>query len=326
MKVELRKTFQFEVVQLLPHLPADHKCRRLHGHSFVCEIAVGGERDPQLGWLMDYADLKAVFLADLGAAGPPVPERGARARKPDQRDFGRLDLEGIEAPPSRARRSRGGGDLHRPVYLPGAEPGAPDRRDRRAWHWARSTVGLPPPVPSNLHRAEHEDLPAFLTWVVALAAAARTAIAAPAVGDAAPDFSLPGSDGKTYKLADFRGRKGVVLAWFPKANSAQCSTECKSLRESGAAISGAGAALFAVSVDDAATNKRFAESLGLDYPVLSDASKETAKAYGVLNPSNGLAQRWTFFIGKDGKIRHIDQAVQPSTHGNPWPSKPRSWG
>ena len=157
--------------------------------------------------------------------------------------------------------------------------------------------------------------PAFLSLVVVLVAAARTALAAPAVGDAAPDFSLPGSDGKSHKLSDFRGRKGVVLAWFPKANSAHCSAECKSLRESGAAISGAGAALFAISVDDAATNKRFAESLGLDYPVLSDASKDVAKAYGVLNPANGLAQRWTFFIGKDGKIRQIDQAVQPTTHG-----------
>lgn len=59
--MELRKTFQFEAAHLLPHLPADHKCRRLHGHSFQIEIAVEGECNPQLGWVMDYADMKAAF-------------------------------------------------------------------------------------------------------------------------------------------------------------------------------------------------------------------------------------------------------------------------
>ena len=61
MKIELRKTFQFEAAHLLPHLPKTHKCRRLHGHSFRVEIAVEGECDPKLGWLMDYADLSAAF-------------------------------------------------------------------------------------------------------------------------------------------------------------------------------------------------------------------------------------------------------------------------
>ena len=61
VKIELRKTFQFEAAHLLPHLPASHKCRRLHGHSFKVEIAVAGECDPKLGWLMDYAELSAAF-------------------------------------------------------------------------------------------------------------------------------------------------------------------------------------------------------------------------------------------------------------------------
>lgn len=61
MKMELRKTFQFEAAHLLPLLPADHKCRRLHGHSFKVELAVAGECDPQLGWVMDYADISAAF-------------------------------------------------------------------------------------------------------------------------------------------------------------------------------------------------------------------------------------------------------------------------
>jgi len=61
MKMELRKTFQFEAAHLLPHLPKAHKCRRLHGHSFNVEIVVAGECDPKLGWLMDYADISAAF-------------------------------------------------------------------------------------------------------------------------------------------------------------------------------------------------------------------------------------------------------------------------
>ena len=61
MKIELRKTFQFEAAHLLPHLPKSHKCRRLHGHSFRVEVAVAGECDPKLGWLMDYAEISAAF-------------------------------------------------------------------------------------------------------------------------------------------------------------------------------------------------------------------------------------------------------------------------
>jgi len=61
MKVELRKTFQFEAAHLLPNLPKSHKCRRLHGHSFHAEIVVAGQCDPKLGWLMDYADISEAF-------------------------------------------------------------------------------------------------------------------------------------------------------------------------------------------------------------------------------------------------------------------------
>jgi 6-pyruvoyltetrahydropterin/6-carboxytetrahydropterin synthase len=61
MQLELRKTFQFEAAHLLPHLPEGHKCRRLHGHSFQVEVAVAGDCDPELGWVMDYADISAAF-------------------------------------------------------------------------------------------------------------------------------------------------------------------------------------------------------------------------------------------------------------------------
>ena len=59
--MELRKTFQFEAAHLLPHLPEKHKCRRLHGHSFKAEIAVEGDCNSTLGWVIDYADITAAF-------------------------------------------------------------------------------------------------------------------------------------------------------------------------------------------------------------------------------------------------------------------------
>lgn len=61
MNMELRKTFQFEAAHLLPRLPKSHKCRRLHGHSFKVEIAIAGQCDKTTGWLMDYADISALF-------------------------------------------------------------------------------------------------------------------------------------------------------------------------------------------------------------------------------------------------------------------------
>ena len=61
MRIELRKVFQFEAAHLLPRLPESHKCRRLHGHSFQAEIVVAGDCDPELGWLVDYADISQAF-------------------------------------------------------------------------------------------------------------------------------------------------------------------------------------------------------------------------------------------------------------------------
>ena len=60
-------------------------------------------------------------------------------------------------------------------------------------------------------------------------------------------------------------------------------------------------------------NKAFAESEKADFPLLGDPTKETATAYGVLHPERGVAQRWTFYIDKDGKIAAIDKAVKPAT-------------
>ena len=72
---------------------------------------------------------------------------------------------------------------------------------------------------------------------------------------------------------------------------------------------------FAASVDSAETNRRFAESLGLVFPILSGPTKEVARAYGVLGAS-GFASRWTFYIGADGRILDIDTKVSAASHGS----------
>jgi peroxiredoxin Q/BCP len=142
-----------------------------------------------------------------------------------------------------------------------------------------------------------------------------TALAAgPQVGDKAPDFELAASDGKTYKLSEFAGKKPVVIAWFPKAFTRGCTAECKNMKENGAAIRKFDVAYFTASVDDVKLNTEFAKSLELDFPILSDPTKKTAEAYGVINPQRGMANRWTFYIGADGKIKAIDQKVNAAKH------------
>jgi peroxiredoxin Q/BCP len=68
-------------------------------------------------------------------------------------------------------------------------------------------------------------------------------------------------------------------------------------------------------VDTPEQNKKFAEELGVDYPILSDPGREVARAYGVLDPQKNIANRWTFYIGADGKILKIDRDVHNATAG-----------
>ena len=132
------------------------------------------------------------------------------------------------------------------------------------------------------------------------------------VGDMAPDFALEGTDGQVHRLADYRGEKAVVLAWFPKAFTGGCTIECKSLAENGHLIREFNVAYFMVSVDPIEDNLGFAAQQAADFPLLSDPSKQTAKAYNVLG-GRSTAARHTYYIGLDGKILAIDKRVRPAT-------------
>ena len=132
------------------------------------------------------------------------------------------------------------------------------------------------------------------------------------VGDPAPEFTLPASDGKTYSLADFRGKQAVVIAWFPRAFTSGCTVECKSLAENGDLIRQYDVTYFMASVDPLAKNIEFSKETEADFTLLSDPDKEVAKAYGVLRMGS-FASRETFYIGVDGNIMKIDREVTPAT-------------
>lgn len=133
-------------------------------------------------------------------------------------------------------------------------------------------------------------------------------------GDVAPGFALIGSDGLMHRLADYQGREAVVVAWFPKAFTGGCTKECESIGRSVSQLGRFSARVFGASVDEPETNRRFAASMGVGFPILSDPGGATARAFGVLGPS-GFPRRWTFYIGADGRILDIDKRVATASHG-----------
>ena len=132
------------------------------------------------------------------------------------------------------------------------------------------------------------------------------------VGDLAPDFELKATDGEMYKLSDYKDKKAVVLAFYPMANTRGCTLECRSLAKKGHMIKKFNVVYMMASVDDLEDNIKFAKKNKADFPMMSDTTKEVSKAYDVLNWLR-VASRVTFYIGKDGKILHIDEDVNPET-------------
>jgi len=120
------------------------------------------------------------------------------------------------------------------------------------------------------------------------------------VNDIAPEFALPGSNGKTVKLSDFRGKKKVVLAFFPKAFSGGCTKEMAGFQAQLKDFEDTGTQVLGISLDGIETQTKFADSLKLTFPILSDKGGKTAQAFGVMGPL--WASRTTFVIDEQGKI------------------------
>ncbi|MGA2986348.1 MAG: peroxiredoxin [Terriglobia bacterium] len=129
------------------------------------------------------------------------------------------------------------------------------------------------------------------------------------VGDPAPDFSLSDQNGQLVKLADFRGKKAVVLAFYPRASTSGCTREVKAYQGDIAKFVAAGAQVLGISLDSQERNRKFAEQTGASFPLLCDTEKQVAKAYSVLNFTHLFANRVTFVIDKEGIIRRIDKGI-----------------
>ena len=134
------------------------------------------------------------------------------------------------------------------------------------------------------------------------------------VGDTAPSFDLPGTDGRSHALPlpNNADTPWTVLAWFPKAYTSGCTIECRSLAQNGHLIKKFNVRYFMLSVDPIETNKAFAADENADFPLLSDATTEIAEKYGVLSP-RGYAKRQTFYVDPQGTIQAIDRKVNPKT-------------
>jgi peroxiredoxin Q/BCP len=134
------------------------------------------------------------------------------------------------------------------------------------------------------------------------------------VGDAAPDFSLLDEHGLPVSLKDYLGKKIVVLYFYPKDFTSGCTTEACRFRDDYRIYQDKGAVVIGVSLDSVESHSKFSEEYKLPFLILSDNSKEVAKAYGVLGIGGLLAKRVTFIINKDGKITHIFPKVDVKNH------------
>ena len=124
------------------------------------------------------------------------------------------------------------------------------------------------------------------------------------IGEVAPQFSLFNQHGETVSLSDFRGKKPVVLVFYPLSFSGICTGELCELRDNFSAFDSEGIELLAISVDSKYVQKKFAEQEGYKFSVLADfwPHGEVAKAYGVFLEESGIANRATFVINVEGEL------------------------
>ena len=128
-----------------------------------------------------------------------------------------------------------------------------------------------------------------------------------AVGDPAPDFTLPATVGDKITLSGYGGKKNVLLMFYPLDFSPVCTAENKQCTEMLPSRGADDVQVLGISVDSLWSHKTFAAQQGITYPLLADFNPkgDVAAKYGVYLPEKGFAARTAFIIGKDGKIKEI---------------------
>ena len=130
-----------------------------------------------------------------------------------------------------------------------------------------------------------------------------------ASGDRAPDFTGTLADGKPVRLKDFRGRRHVILYFFPKDFTPGCTKEACTFRDRRADVAALDAEVIGVSLDPPDKHAKFAETYHLPYPLVSDRDATIANAYGVARLGGWLpTKRVTFVIDKEGVVQHVIQS------------------
>ena len=140
------------------------------------------------------------------------------------------------------------------------------------------------------------------------------------IGDSAPDFELEANDGTKIRLESFTGKNNVVLCFYPKNHLFACPSKkvfemAKSVISVYDDILSTNSKLFAISVDNVESQKKFVEEYNIPYLHLSDVQKDTCKKYPGTNIA-GLAKRETFIIDKNGTIKNIFRDIDVKSHGN----------
>jgi peroxiredoxin Q/BCP len=136
-----------------------------------------------------------------------------------------------------------------------------------------------------------------------------------AAGARAPEFTLNDQNGRPVRLADFRGRKNVVVYFYPKDDTPGCTKESCAFRDHYAAFSDAGAEVLGISSDSESSHEAFAKKHRLPFSLLSDPGGRVRSAFGVPSTLGLLPGRVTYVIDKQGVIRHaFNSQLQATKH------------
>ena len=127
------------------------------------------------------------------------------------------------------------------------------------------------------------------------------------IGDRAPDFTLAGSGGATYSLADYAGHP-VVIVFYPGDDTPVCTKQLNSYNNDLSEFEQVGAQILAISAQDVASHDKFSGKHGFGFPLLADADKAVAALYGTLGPL-GFPRRSVFVVDAGGIIRYAHRAI-----------------